>query len=172
MHVDEVTAHLDAMRANGLAIESTDPAQSLHLTKVSVTDDPKTIGPVDMVLFAVKLWDTEAAARQILPIMTSETGLISFQNGVVKDDMLRPIVGEAALMGGVANVGTTISRPGAIAHTGNLQRRGLRVDRDEVAYGAGRYEVVLGDVQPQGRRMMPAVDWARGARIRPGELFG
>src|SRR5437667_9369998 len=72
-------AHLDAMRANGLAIESTDPAQSLHLTKVSVTDDPKTIGPVDMVLFAVKLWDTEAAARRILPIMTSETGLIPFQ---------------------------------------------------------------------------------------------
>jgi methionyl-tRNA formyltransferase len=52
-----------------------------------------------------------------------------------------------------------------------LQRRGLRVDRDEVAYGVGRYEVVLGDVQPQGRRMMPAVDWARGARIHPGELF-
>jgi methionyl-tRNA formyltransferase len=52
-----------------------------------------------------------------------------------------------------------------------LQRRGLRGDRDEVAYGVGRYEVVLGDVQPQGRRMMPAVDWARGARIHPGELF-
>jgi methionyl-tRNA formyltransferase len=52
-----------------------------------------------------------------------------------------------------------------------LQRRGLRVDRDEVAYGVGTCEVVLGDVQPQGRRMMPAVDWARGARIHPGELF-
>ena len=53
-------SHLAAMREHGLAIESTDPSQSLHLPKVNVTDDPATIGPVDMVMFAVKLWDTEA----------------------------------------------------------------------------------------------------------------
>ncbi len=114
--------HLAAMREHGLAIESTDPAQSMHLPKVKVTDDPKTIGPVDLVMFAVKLWDTESAARQLLPIMTPETGLISFQNGVQKDDMLRPIFGDSALMGGVAYVGTTINRPGVIGQTGPLQR--------------------------------------------------
>ncbi len=36
-------SHLAAMREHGLAIESTDPSQSLHLPKVSVTDDPATI---------------------------------------------------------------------------------------------------------------------------------
>jgi 2-dehydropantoate 2-reductase len=115
-------SHLAAMHEHGLAIESTDPLQSMHLPKVAVTDDPKTIGPVDMIMFAVKLWDTEAAARQLLPVMTPDTAVISFQNGVQKDDMLRPILGERALMGGVAYVGTTISRPGVIAQTGNLQR--------------------------------------------------
>ena len=114
------------MREHGLAIESTDPAQSLHLPKVNVTDDPATIGPVDMVMFAVKLWDTESAARQLLPIMGPETGIISFQNGVQKDDMLRPIFGDKALMGGVAYVGTTIGRPGVIAQTGPLQPAGVR----------------------------------------------
>jgi 2-dehydropantoate 2-reductase len=54
--------------------------------------------------------------------MGPETGLISFQNGVQKDDMLRPIVGEAALMGGVGYVATAISRPGVIAQTGTMQR--------------------------------------------------
>ena len=116
-------SHLKAMREQGLAIESTDPSQSLHLPKVSVTDDPATIpGPVDMVMFAVKLWDTESAARQLLPIMGPETGIISFQNGVQKDDMLRPVFGDKALMGGVAYVGTAIGRPGVIAQTGPLNR--------------------------------------------------
>lgn len=112
-------AHLAAMRQDGLAIEGPMP---LHLPKVSVTDDPKTIGPVDLVMFCVKLWDTDAAARQLLPIVGPQTGIISFQNGVQKDDMLRPIFGDAALMGGVTYVGTAISRPGVIAQTGPLQR--------------------------------------------------
>ena len=112
-------AHLAAMRERGLAVEGPEP---IHLPKVNVTDDPKTIGPVDVVMFCVKLWDTEAAARQLLPIMGPQTGIISFQNGVQKDDMLRPIFGEAALMGGVAYVGTAIGRPGVIVQTGHLQR--------------------------------------------------
>ena len=92
-------AHLAAMREQGLTIESAH--EPIHLPKVNVTDDPATIGPVDMVLFCVKLWDTEAAARQLIPIVGPETGIISFQNGVQKDDMLRPIFGDKALMGGV-----------------------------------------------------------------------
>ena len=115
-------AHFAAMRESGLAIESTDPAQCIRLPKVSVTDDPKTIGPVDLVMFAVKLWDTEPVARSLEPIIGPDTGVISFQNGVTKDDLLRPIVGEKALMGGVAYVGTAISRPGVIAQTGPLNR--------------------------------------------------
>src|SRR5262245_42015437 len=80
-------AHLAAMREHGLVIESTDASQSTHLPTVQVTDDPRTIGPVDLVMFGVKLWDTETAARQLLPVMGPDTGLISFQNGVQKDDM-------------------------------------------------------------------------------------
>jgi 2-dehydropantoate 2-reductase len=60
-------SHLKAMREQGLIIESAhDP---IHLPKVNVTDDPSTIGPVDMVMFCVKLWDTEDAARQLIPIV-------------------------------------------------------------------------------------------------------
>ena len=113
-------AHLAAMREQGLTIDSAH--EPIHLPKVNVTDDPAAIGPVDMVMFCVKLWDTEAAARQLIPIVGPETGIISFQNGVQKDDMLRPIFGDKALMGGVAYVGTTIGRPGVIVQTGQLQR--------------------------------------------------
>ena len=113
-------AHLAAMREHGLKLES--PLGNLHLPRVRVTDDPGTLGPVDLVVIAVKLWDTEAAARAIAPLVGPDTGVLSLQNGVTKDDILRPIIGEKALMGGVAYMATTISRPGVIEHTGTMQR--------------------------------------------------
>jgi len=113
-------AHLAAMRENGLAIES--EHEPIRLPKVNATDDPRTIGPVDIVLFSVKLWDTESAARSLLPIVVPGTGIISFQNGVQKDDVLRGLFGADAVMGGVAYMATTIGRPGVIAQTGTMQR--------------------------------------------------
>jgi 2-dehydropantoate 2-reductase len=113
-------AHLAAMREHGLKLES--QVENVHLRKVRVTDNPATLGQVDLVIFSVKLWDTEAAARSILPLIGPETGVISLQNGVVKDDILRPVIGSKALMGGVAYMGTAIARPGVIQHTGTVQR--------------------------------------------------
>lgn len=48
----------------------------------------------------------------------------------------------------------------------------LRVGRNEVQVGTATAPVLLGLVQPPGKRAMPAADWARGARIEPGEIFG
>jgi len=113
-------AHLAAMREQGLTLES--PVGNVHLPKVRAVEDPAQLGKADLVVFAVKLWDTESAARSILPLLGPETGVMSLQNGVTKDDILRPIVGEKALMGGVAYMGTAISRPGVIKHVGTLQK--------------------------------------------------
>ena len=113
-------AHLAAMRANGLAVES--EHEPIRLPRVNATDDPRTIGPVDIVLFSVKLWDMESAAHSVLPIVGPETGIISFQNGVQKDDALRKLFGADAVMGGVAYMATTIGRPGVIVQTGIMQR--------------------------------------------------
>ena len=113
-------AHLAAMRANGLTIQS--PRGDLHLPQVRVTDDPATLEPVDLVLFSVKLWDTAEAARMLRPLFGPETGIVSFQNGVQKDDVLRGVFGDAAVMGGVGYIATTIGSPGVIKHTGSMQR--------------------------------------------------
>jgi 2-dehydropantoate 2-reductase len=149
-------AHLAAMREHGLVIEG--GPQSIHVPKVHVTDDPRTIGPVDLVMFCVKLWDTESAARSLLPIMAPQTGIISFQNGVQKDDMLRPIFGKEAIMGGAAYVGTAISRPGVIAQTGPLQRLvmgeydGRRSARLERFYQACRRGGINAEISEDIRR--------------------
>jgi 2-dehydropantoate 2-reductase len=112
--------HLAAMREHGLKVES--GLGDIHLPKVSVTDDPRAIGKVDLVLFSVKLRDTEAAAQSIKPLFGPDTGIVSFQNGVQKDDILRGVFGDKPVMGGVAYIATAIGRPGVIKHTGTLQR--------------------------------------------------
>src|SRR5262245_16929849 len=112
--------HLAAIRENGLTIES---PQGTARLKVKVYDDPAAAGgPVDAVLFAVKLWDTESAARQIKPIVGKQTVVIPFQNGVESIDSLRKVLPESAVMGGSAYIATRIREPGVIEHTGQMSR--------------------------------------------------
>ena len=114
-------AHLEAMRRDGLTLES-EAQGDIRIPRVQVTDDPATLGPVDLVILSVKLWDTEAAARAIAPIVGPETGVLSLQNGVVKDDILRGVFAPGQVMGGVGYVATHISRPGVIHQVGTMQR--------------------------------------------------
>lgn len=112
-------AHLRAMREDGLRIEGPEP---MHVPRVNATDDPVAIGPVDVVMFCVKLWDTDSAIERIRPLMGGHTAVVSFQNGVVKDAPLRAAFGEARVMGGVGYIAATVDRPGVIRQTGPMQR--------------------------------------------------
>jgi 2-dehydropantoate 2-reductase len=111
---------LEALRAHGLRVDS--PLGDVHLTDIEVTDDPAGIGPVDLVLFTVKLWDTQEAAEAIKPLLRKETAVLSFQNSVVKDDILRQALGAEHIIGGVCYIAATIAEPGVIRHTGTLAR--------------------------------------------------
>jgi 2-dehydropantoate 2-reductase len=111
--------HLDAIRRDGIRIEGPSP---LLVNPVHATDDAETIGPVDLVMVCVKLWDTDDALEQIRPLVGPSTTIISFQNGVLKDRYLRSKYHESQLMGGVGYVATTIDRPGVIRQTGPMQR--------------------------------------------------
>jgi 2-dehydropantoate 2-reductase len=70
----------------------------------------------------VKLWDTQQAIEQIRPIVGPRTTVISFQNGVLKDQVLRAAFDAGRIMGGVGYVATTIEAPGVIRQTGPMQR--------------------------------------------------
>ena len=79
--------------------------------------DPSTLGSVDVVLIAVKLWDTEAAAHAVSAIVGPTTAVLSLQNGVQKDNVLRHVFGTEPVLGGVCYIASTIARPGVVSHT-------------------------------------------------------
>jgi len=111
--------HLEALRDKGLTVESGEGNATL---KVRALQDPREAGVADVVLFAVKLWDTDSAAEQIRPIVGPGTVVIPFQNGVESIDRLRKVLPEKCVMGGSAYVATRIKSPGVIEHTGQMSR--------------------------------------------------
>ncbi|HZR68412.1 MAG TPA: 2-dehydropantoate 2-reductase [Burkholderiales bacterium] len=150
-------AHLAAMRERGLTIEN-EPQGNIQVPRVRATDDPAAIGPVDIVVVSVKLWDTEKAARQIRPLLGPRTGVLSLQNGVVKDDILRRELGEPPVMGGVGYVATHIARPGVIHQVGTMQRivlgeyDGRRSERAELLVEALKKSGVTAELSGDVRR--------------------
>ena len=128
-------AHLEALRTRGLRIDS--PKGNVHLPRVNATDDPAAIGAVDIVFFTVKLYDSEAAARMLPPLIGADTAVIPFQNGVDGVGIVSRAVGDAHTAGGTAYVSAVIAEPGVIRHTamdhlifGELDgRRSARLER-------------------------------------------
>ena len=111
--------HLEAIRSGGLRIES---PHGDALLKVRVLEDPREAGVVDVVLFAVKLWDTEAAAEKLRPVVGPGTAIIPFQNGVESIARLRKVFPEKAVLGGSAYIATRVKAPGVIEHSGEMSR--------------------------------------------------
>src|SRR5450755_189128 len=113
-------AHLAAMKSEGLRVQG--GRGETHLVPTQATDDPASIGKVDIVLFCVKLWDVESAGQKIRPLIGPDTAVIPLQNGIDASDRLIPILGAAAVMGGVAQVSATIEAPGSVRQTGTFMK--------------------------------------------------
>lgn len=115
-------AHLAAMRERGLAVRSVVGDFAIPPDDVHATDDPTTIGPVDVVLFTVKSYDTETAAALLPPLLGPETAVISLQNGIANEERLVELIGAGHVAGGVAYALTGIAEPGVIRHSGRTMR--------------------------------------------------
>jgi 2-dehydropantoate 2-reductase len=144
-------AHLDALRRKGLTVQS--PLGDFHLSHVTATNQPAEIGPVDVVFFTVKLYDTESALALLQPLVDSSTVVIPFQNGVESVDVLAGTVGREHVAGGTAFVSAVITEPGVLRHTVNDRlvfgeldgSRSSRLERLLDACTAARFQARLSD---------------------------
>ncbi|HLS87290.1 MAG TPA: 2-dehydropantoate 2-reductase [Burkholderiales bacterium] len=108
--------HLAALQSEGLRIRS--PLGDAHL-KVKAVENAAQAGEADVIFFAVKLWDTEAAARQLASL---KAPVIPFQNGVEAIERLGAILGPERVLGGSAYIASRIESPGVIEHVGTMAR--------------------------------------------------
>jgi 2-dehydropantoate 2-reductase len=90
------------------------------LPKPKATSDPAEIGPVDIVLFAVKLWDVEMAAAFARPLLGEQTRVITLQNGVDSYERVSAAIGADHAVPGVANVSSLIVEPGLVRQTSSF----------------------------------------------------
>ena len=64
-------AHLEALRMRGLTVKSRLAGE--FTLPVRATDSPNEVGPVDLILFCVKTYDTDSAAESIRPLLGADT---------------------------------------------------------------------------------------------------
>ncbi len=106
--------HLEAMRQEGLKIQSFQGDLSV---RALFTSDPAEIGPVELILFSVKSYDTEAAAKLLGPLMGEKSAILSLQNGVDNPDKIANLWGQQRTLAGVAYIGARVFSPGVIEHS-------------------------------------------------------
>ncbi len=106
-------AHLAAIRRDGLLL--THPDGDQRIAPAQATDDPASLeGAADVVLFCVKLYDAEAAARLVAPVVGDDTLVVSLMNGVDGPARIADVIGRGHIIGGAAYDSATIKAPGVV----------------------------------------------------------
>lgn len=114
--------HLEALRTQGLRVVG---AEEFTVSPVTVSDQTQALGQVDLVLFCVKLYDTETAATQLEPMLADHTIVVTLQNGVESQQRIGSVIGEERVLSGVAYFPASINMPGEIVFKGPIAGKPL-----------------------------------------------
>ena len=145
VHLIARGAHLTALRERGLVLLTPEGERSTF--DVRATDDPAEVGRVDIVLFLVKSYDTEAAATRLPPLIGPKTGVLSLQNGIDNESRIAAVVGDDHVLGGAAYILSAIEAPGVVR--------------------SGAARIVIGELTPgpPSKRVEQLVELARAGGI-------
>lgn len=138
-------AHLEALQQRGLTLVTPEGERSTHA--VRAVGDPAEAGPVDVVLFLVKSYDTEEAASRLAPLLREGTGVLSLQNGIDNEARIAAAIGAQHVLGGAVYILAAIVEPGVVR--------------------SGRARIVVGEMQPgpPSERVQRLVEAARTGGI-------
>ena len=115
------------------------------------TDDIASIGPVDVVLLAVKTWQLPPVLAALPTLIGPDTAVVTTQNGVEAPDQVAAAVGRETVLPGIAKIFVHIDGPGRITHAG-----GPGVPRRRRVVGHARPAVRAGGAAPRGDHRTPA----------------
>ncbi len=159
-------AHFDAMKANGLQLRTNWGDFTVH---PEVTSDPEEIGPVDFVLYTVKLFNNEAAIPLIKPLLKEDTTVLTVQNGVDSADQIAAVYGWDHVLAGATYIETGRPEPGLIRQSGSSARivlgeqDGSRSERGEKVLSLLQKE----GIQPEIESDIAATLWTKLVVVGP-----
>ncbi|MBI1181636.1 MAG: 2-dehydropantoate 2-reductase [Alphaproteobacteria bacterium] len=136
-------AHLEAIRRNGLLVR-TDSGE-MAINPAHVTDDPATIGPVDVALFTTKLYDTYDAAEALRPAIGPDSFVVTVQNGVSGAEMIGEVLGPDKVLPGSTYIISHLEGPGVIRHMGQFQRIVFGETDGRISARAKAFETLCAD---------------------------
>ena len=116
-------AHLRAIREQGLKVKSVHG--DFTVSPAKATDTPAEVGPMDMILFATKTYQTDEAAQLITPMVAQNTVIVSLQNGIDAADRIARVVGMEHMLGGVTWLSAAVEAPGLIGQYSQFRRIAL-----------------------------------------------
>jgi 2-dehydropantoate 2-reductase len=114
---------LQAIRERGLQVKSI--FGDFQVSPAQAVEDPAEAGPVDFILFSTKSYDTEQAAKAILPAVGPETVVLSLQNGVDSAERIGAVIGMEHMLAGVSWISSAIEAPGVIKQVSQFRRIAL-----------------------------------------------
>ncbi len=156
---------LETLRAKGLTVKSGKGDFSI---RIRATDDPAEVGPVNLVLFCVKSYDTESAIRQAFPMVGQETIVLSLQNGIDNEEKISSFIGTGKVLAGVAYIGASVPESGVVLH-----QEGGRIVFGELDGGVSERVLRLKaffdryDLPAEGSPDMKKILWAKLAWNAP-----
>jgi 2-dehydropantoate 2-reductase len=147
-------AHLAAMRETGLRVSS--PKGAVTVSPVQASDDPAEVGPVDVVLVAVKTWQLAQVVEGLPPLLEADSVVLPLLNGVEAADELAAAVGKGRVLKGLCRIISMVEAPGHIRHLGaepsivlgewDNERTARVTGLRDVLAGAGIHARVPGDI--------------------------
>nr|WP_163503691.1 2-dehydropantoate 2-reductase [Halomonas socia] len=108
--------HLAAIQRDGLKVHSIHG--DFHVHQAQASEDPASVGPVDLVIVAVKAWQVADAAAAMAPLLGPDTCVLPLENGVEAANHLAREVGADRVIGGLCGILAWREAPGVIRHAG------------------------------------------------------
>lgn len=112
--------HLRAIQTQGLRVKSVHG--DFTVSPAQATDDPGTVGPVDLILFCVKTYSTEESAQAMQTAVGPQTVVMSLQNGIDAAERIGKVIGEKHVIGGVTWLSSAVEAPGIIRQISQFRR--------------------------------------------------
>ena len=109
------------LQQKGLQIRCTEG--DFHLKEIKAYAEPKQIGPVDLVIVAIKTTANNSLAKLLPPLIGPETVVCTLQNGLGNEELIGSIVGRDRVLCGVCHVCVSRPTPGVASNMsgGNIR---------------------------------------------------